>query len=104
MFDDLVFDEEGPGDLLILSKLGLGIGEKFTLLGGGLAVMVGIFILTKSSPVTSIFLEGICKMRFCLIWSEPEGISSLISVESSTYKKTKLNRINKKLSYNMYHI
>lgn len=84
MFGDLVFEKEGPGDLLILPKLGLGIGEKLTLLGGGLAAVVGMFILTKSSPETSILLGGICKIRFCLLWSELEGISSLISVESPT--------------------
>lgn len=81
---DLVFDEDGPGDLLILTKLGLGNGEKFTLLGVGLGVL-GMFILTYSSPASSISLEGTCKTRFCLLQSELEEVSSLISFESPTY-------------------
>lgn len=60
---DLVFDDEGPGDPLILFKQGLGNGEKFTLLGVGLGVG-GMFILTKSSLASSRVLEGICKARF----------------------------------------
>lgn len=63
---DLVFDDEGPGEPLILAKLGLGNGEKFTLLGVGLGVG-GMFILTKSSLASSAVLEGICKTRFCLL-------------------------------------
>lgn len=39
----LFFDEEGPGDSLLLGKIGLGHGEKITLLGGGVR---GMFILT----------------------------------------------------------
>lgn len=81
---DLVFDNEGPGDRLILPKLGLGFGEKLTLFGGGLGV-VGMLILTKSSPETSTLLEGISKNKFCLLLSELEGLSSLISAKSSTY-------------------
>lgn len=61
---DLAFDDEGPGNPLILAKLGLGNGEKFTLLGVRLGVG-GMFILTKSSLASSRLLEGICKMRFC---------------------------------------
>lgn len=42
---NLVFDDEGPGDQLTFVKLGLGNGEKFTLLGVRLGVW-GMFILT----------------------------------------------------------
>lgn len=84
----LVFDEEGPGDLLILAKPGLGTGEKFTLFG-----VVGMFILTNSSPISSISLEGISKIRFCRLRSELDEVSSLISVESSTCQtKAKKNK------------
>jgi hypothetical protein len=42
---NLVFDDEGPGDQLTFTNLGLGSGEKFTLLGVQLGVW-GMFILT----------------------------------------------------------
>lgn len=61
---DLVFEDEGPGDPLILFKLGLGNGEKFTLFGVELGVG-GMSILTKSSSGSSTVLVGICKVRFC---------------------------------------
>lgn len=77
---DLVLDDEGPGDTLILFKQGLGNGEKFTLLGVGLGVG-GMFILTKSSLASSRVLEGICKARFCRLHGWPGGFSSIISVE-----------------------
>lgn len=42
---NLVFDDEGPGDQLTFTNLGLGNGEKITLLGVQLGVW-GMFILT----------------------------------------------------------
>lgn len=42
---NLFFEDEGPGDELTFPKLGLGNGEKFTLLGVWLGVW-GKFILT----------------------------------------------------------
>lgn len=86
---DLVFDDEGPGDALILAKLGLGNGEKFTLLGVGLGVG-GMFILTKFSLASSRVLEGICKTRFCRLHRWPGGASSIISVETPSCGKRKI--------------
>lgn len=81
---DLGLDDEGPGDPLVLAKLGLQSGEKFTLLGVGLGVG-GIFIL-KSSMVSSRVLEGISNTRFFRL--RCEGIlSSMISVKPPTCEK-----------------
>ena len=60
--DDLFFDDEWTGDSSKLEKIGLGMGEKLTLLG----VVVGVkamSILTKSSLASSRVLGGISKTR-----------------------------------------
>lgn len=94
---DLVFDDEGPREPLILATMGLGNGEKFTLLEVGLGVG-GMFMLTKSSLASSRVLGGICNTRFCRLHGWSGGASSIISVESPPCEritKERLFRIRK---------
>lgn len=80
--DDLPL--KGLADSLNRGYLGLGAGEKFTLLGVRFGVW-GMFILTKSSLQFSFVLEGISKARLCLCRCWSVGDSSIISLDSTTY-------------------
>lgn len=93
----LFFVVDGPGDSLVLAKLGLGMGEKLTFFGVWLGV-TGMFILTKSSVVSSRDFGDISKTRSSRIWSWRDGISSVISVWSPPYKMEIVRKNNYQLS------
>ena len=86
LIEGLLFDEEGPWEgSFILYKLGLGRGEKFTLLGVG--VFGGMSMLRNSCLASSRVLVGISKLRFCLLPCCPPllGCSSVISFDFTLY-------------------
>lgn len=62
---DFPLDVEGPGDTSTMTWLGLGNGEKFTLLGVGIGEG-GMFIVTDSSTDPLTVALGILRIRFCL--------------------------------------
>lgn len=90
--DDLFFDAEWSGESLNLEKIGLGMGEKQTLLGEVVGVKA-MSILTKSSLASSRVLGGIFKTKSCRLWCSPSVVSSIISVESPDYEKKKGHQV-----------
>lgn len=81
--DDLPL-ENGLGESLNLYKIGLCLGEKFTLLGVRLGVG-GIFILIKSSVEPSIVVVGISTDMIWFFWFWQVGGTSNISLTSPTF-------------------
>lgn len=80
---DLIFDDEGSGGSFIWAKLGLGIGEKITLLGVELGIG-GVWIVTKSNLASSRLFDCISKLSSRCLWCCPSGLSSVISVDLPT--------------------
>lgn len=87
---DLLFDDEWTGDSSCMEKIGLGMGEKLTLLGVAVGVKA-ISILTKSSLASCTVLVGISKTRSSRLRCSPSGVSSIISIESPNYEKINKN-------------
>lgn len=78
---DFPLDDEGSGDPMTIAWLGLGNGEKFTLLGVWIGDG-GMLIITESSADPSVDASGIFLIRLCLSGCWLVEHSSTISLDS----------------------